>query len=64
MIVRDGKVISVNGEEVSINAQTICIHSDAENSVAIVEEIRNALIKVGFGILSISPQSSQRTTEL
>jgi UPF0271 protein len=39
-IVMEGKVISINGEEIKINANTICVHSDTENSLSIMNEIR------------------------
>lgn len=48
MIAKYGKVLSVTGEEISLDAQTICIHSDTLNSAEIAEEIRLLLAKNGF----------------
>jgi len=49
-IVKHGKVLSVTGEEVKISAQTICIHSDTENSLLLIEEIKKTLQIEGFSI--------------
>jgi UPF0271 protein len=53
LIVQEGKVISVNGEEIKIDADTICIHSDTENSIEIIKEIRNKLFEAGIEISRI-----------
>lgn len=39
----DGKVIAVDGSEVKVGAQTLCIHSDTPNSVAIAETVRGVI---------------------
>lgn len=41
--VRDGQINSINGKPLSVRAETICIHSDTPNSVAIVSAVRAAL---------------------
>ncbi len=41
--VRDGKVISINGKELPVRAETICIHSDTPNVAAIGKAVRDAL---------------------
>ena len=45
LIVQDGKIISVTGEEIKIDADTICIHSDTKNSLDIVNEVRKILLE-------------------
>jgi UPF0271 protein len=52
MIARDGKVKTSSGEEININAQTICIHSDTENSLQMAKEIHKSFRKEK---ISISP---------
>ena len=47
-IAAEGKVISVTGDEIPINAQTICIHSDTKNSLEIAKVVRNKLNEAGF----------------
>ncbi len=53
LIAQDGKVISLNGEEIKIDADTICIHSDTENSLYIINEIRKKFLKLGIEISRI-----------
>lgn len=53
LIAREGKVISITGEEIKIDADTICIHSDTENSIEIIKEIRNKFFEAGIEISHI-----------
>ena len=41
MIIKRGGVISADGNTISINAQTICIHSDTPNALAIAKAVKN-----------------------
>ena len=47
-IAAEGKVISITRNEIPLDAQTICIHSDTKNSLAIAEAVRNKLDEAGF----------------
>jgi UPF0271 protein len=38
-----GKIIAVDGSEVAINAQTLCIHSDTPNAVAIAKAVNKVI---------------------
>ena len=38
-----GKIIAVDGSEVTINAQTLCIHSETPNAVAIAKAVNKVL---------------------
>ena len=40
MIIKRGEFISLDGNSVSINAQTICIHSDTPNALAIAKAVK------------------------
>lgn len=53
MIVRDGKIKTVSSDEIKIDADTICIHSDTENSIGIIKEIRNKFFEEGIEISRI-----------
>ncbi len=53
MIVRDGKIRTVSSEEIKIETDTICIHSDTGNSIEIIKEIRNKLFEAGIEISRI-----------
>jgi 5-oxoprolinase (ATP-hydrolysing) subunit A len=47
-MVREQKVQSLQGEAVSILAETICIHGDSEQAVLFAKEIYHRLIKEGI----------------
>jgi UPF0271 protein len=49
-IARDGVVVAVDGRRVDVDAETICIHGDTENAIAIAMEVRNRLLAVGVGV--------------
>lgn len=42
--IRDGKVTSVGGKDVSVRADAICVHSDTPNAVAVAEAVRAAVV--------------------
>ncbi len=44
-MVKEGKVTSVTGEDINIQADTICVHGDNPLAVLFVQEIRKALEK-------------------
>lgn len=48
MIAKHNMVISYNGKEIKIDAQTICIHSDTENSNIIAFQIHKVFCKEGI----------------
>jgi 5-oxoprolinase (ATP-hydrolysing) subunit A len=41
--VREGRVRTLGGKEVKVRADTICVHSDTPNAVAIARAVRDAL---------------------
>lgn len=50
-IVKQGKVTSINGVEVFIKANTICVHGDTENALGILDYLNTNLIRNGIRIL-------------
>jgi UPF0271 protein len=56
-IAGDGKVISVTGTEILLDARTICIHGDTPGAPAIAEHIRRVLGESGFAIAPHFPES-------
>ena len=42
-IIEDKKIITFDGSEISVQAQTLCIHSDTPNAIAIAQEVRRVL---------------------
>lgn len=45
MITNEGKVISFDGSDIHINAQTICIHSDTPNALDIAKKVNEYINK-------------------
>lgn len=43
MMIQEGKVQTLAGEKISIEAQTICLHSDTQNSIHLAEVIHEYL---------------------
>lgn len=41
--VREGRTLSVNGVDVAVKAETICVHSDTPNAVAVAAALREAI---------------------
>ncbi|MDM5225502.1 5-oxoprolinase subunit PxpA [Cytobacillus sp. NJ13] len=53
-MVKEGKVNSVQGTDVSIEANTICIHGDGESALEFAQYIPKALNEAGIQIAKIS----------
>ena len=47
---KEGKVVAVDGTEIPLNAQTLCVHGDTPGSVNLVKEIRGLLEKEGIQV--------------
>jgi len=45
MITNEGKVISFDGSDIHLNAQTICIHSDTPNALDIAKKVNESINK-------------------
>ncbi|MBD0333188.1 MAG: LamB/YcsF family protein, partial [Chitinophagaceae bacterium] len=43
LMVNKGKVITISGKEISIVAETICIHSDTKNAVELAKKLHQEL---------------------
>ena len=41
--VREGKVASVNGKDVTVRADCICVHSDTPNAVEVARAVKTAV---------------------
>jgi len=53
-MVQEGKVCSMQGRDVSIQAETICVHGDGATALALVQSIRVALEDAGICVGRIS----------
>lgn len=50
-MVKEGKVTSITGEDINIQADTICVHGDNPRAVAFVKKIKNALQSEGVEVV-------------
>jgi UPF0271 protein len=55
-MLRESKVQSVEGDDVNVRAETICVHGDTPGAVEFARELRSQLVSQGVRITS--PQSS------
>ena len=46
VLVREGKVRSVNGIDIAVRAETICVHSDTPNAVEVARAVRDAVAEI------------------
>lgn len=53
MMVREGKVRTVEGSVIAIHADTICIHGDGRNAVAFAHAIRSRLEDAGIAVRAL-----------
>lgn len=53
-MVKEGKVTAITGEDVNINAQSICVHGDNPDAVKFVKEIKRRLQEEEIQVTSIS----------
>lgn len=49
-MIKNNKVISVNGKEIDIKADTICIHGDGEKAIEFARNIKRELEKININI--------------
>lgn len=49
---KEGKVTSINGKEIAIKADSICVHGDNAQAIALVTKIRSALEAEGINVKS------------
>lgn len=52
-MVKEGVVTSIDGKDIPIRADSICLHGDGEKAVVFAQRIREELIKEGIEIASI-----------
>jgi UPF0271 protein len=47
---KEGKVVAIDGSEIPLGAQTLCVHGDTPGAVDLVKEIRDLLEKEGIQV--------------
>jgi len=53
-MIRSGTVTAVDGSEIAIRAQTVCLHGDSPQAVDFAILLRNRLIAEGIGLVPMS----------
>lgn len=66
-MVRDGTITAVDGTELRLRPDTLCIHSDTPSAVDIATAVRAALLDAGIALVSLSeivtPPRSRAATQ-
>lgn len=53
-MVKEKKVIAINGEEIDINADSICVHGDNPKAIEFVDKIKRSLIENEINVKSLN----------
>ena len=53
-MIKEGYVLSVNGKEVPVRADTVCLHGDSPTAVAFAKRIRSTLLSQGIQIAPLA----------
>ena len=48
--IRAGEICETDGIRITVDAQTLCIHSDTENAIALARSIRGGLLSAGVAV--------------
>jgi UPF0271 protein len=54
-IARDGLVVAWDGQEVPVQAETLCVHGDTPTALVIVQAIRQALREAEVDVVPLAP---------
>lgn len=54
-ILKEGVVRSVDGVDVPLRGDTVCVHGDGPQAVAMARALRTALKQVGFAVKAVNP---------
>ena len=49
-MIKEGKVTSINGKELDIKGDTLCVHGDGPKALAFVQRIREKFTEEGIEI--------------
>ena len=49
-MIKEGKVMSINGKELDIKGDTLCVHGDCPKALAFVQKIREKFAEEGIEI--------------
>jgi UPF0271 protein len=49
-MVREGRVVCADGQEIELSGETVCVHGDNPKALALVRQIRTTLEDTGVAI--------------
>ena len=52
-----GRITAIDGSQVPINGESICVHGDTPGAVAVARAVRSRLVEAGVTIGSFVPDS-------
>ncbi|MGC6517302.1 MAG: LamB/YcsF family protein [Candidatus Puniceispirillaceae bacterium] len=52
-IFQDGKVRTVDGQMISLPAQSICVHGDGPNALSVARAVRQGMAEAGFQLVTL-----------
>jgi UPF0271 protein len=53
MMAKEGKVVAIDGTEITLRAETLCVHGDTPGAVNLVKNIRQTLTEAGVEVISL-----------
>lgn len=53
-MIKEGKVTAITGKDISVKADSVCVHGDNEQALAFIKEIRSECVKEGIRIAPIT----------
>ena len=57
-IARDGLVVAYSGQEIPVQAETLCIHGDTPTALTIAGAIRQALVEAGVEVAPLASREA------
>jgi UPF0271 protein len=59
-MIREGTVVALNGNEVPIEADTVCVHGDTPGAAILTARLRDGLQAAGVRILPVGAPDAER----
>jgi UPF0271 protein len=53
-MIKEGKVTAITGKDISITADSVCVHGDSEKALAFVQKLRDAFAAEGIEIVPLT----------
>ena len=53
-MIKEGKVESITGKDIPVQADSICVHGDGPKAIAFTTKIRETLLREGVEVRSLS----------